>query len=124
MLHPLFRLLTRSHWPAWLWTFLILVLCTLPGKKLPEGPPISHFDKLVHIGLFIVWTLLWCLARPRHRYLIIAAGIMYGIFLEYYQQWLPFDRSFDWWDALADAAGVAAGYLLFLLLNRYSGMYG
>ncbi len=34
----------------------------------------------------------------------------YGLGLEFYQQLLPFDRTFDWWDAVADAVGVLIGY--------------
>jgi VanZ family protein len=109
--------LSRSRVWALLWTGLILVLCTIPGKELP-GAPVAGFDKIVHLGLFGVWTVLWLLARPRRAALVLVAGVVYGVFLEYYQQMLPFDRSFDWWDAAADAAGVAAGYLAWRLWEQ------
>jgi VanZ family protein len=110
--------LTRHRWPAWLWTFLILLACTWPGKDLPESP-ITFFDKIVHMGLFGGWTFLWLVAQPKHTGRIIILGLAYGIFLEFYQQWLPFDRSFDWWDIMADSAGVLAGYLSFLIVKRF-----
>ncbi len=44
----------------------------------------------------------------------------YGLGLEFYQQLLPFDRTFDWWDAVADAVGVGIGYTLTkLALKNY-----
>ncbi|WP_228713613.1 VanZ family protein [Arundinibacter roseus] len=103
---------SRHSWPALLWTFLIVVACTLPGKSIPNAPIIG-FDKIVHFGLFFGWTLLWLLLYPKKILIVCLSGICFGIFLEFYQQWLPFDRTFDWWDALADAVGV------FLALGFY-----
>ena len=40
------------------------------------------------------------------------SGMAYGLGLEFYQQLLPFDRTFDWWDAAADAVGVLLGSLV------------
>jgi VanZ family protein len=108
-----------SHrWPAIVWTLLIVVACTLPGKSIPDAP-IMGFDKIVHIGMFIGWTCLWLLLFPRSTLFIALLGIAFGIFLEFYQQWLPFDRTFDWWDAAADGVGVLVGLGLFFILMRY-----
>jgi len=82
--------------------------------------PIVGFDKIVHIGLFGVWIILWLLASRDKTILFICLGIAYGIGLEFYQQLLPFDRTFDWWDALADAVGVLLGFgFKSLALDRY-----
>lgn len=119
MLGSLLFWFSRHRWPAWLWTFLILVACTWPGKDLPDGP-VTYFDKIVHVGMFAGWTLLWTLLKPRQSGLVAAVGILFGVFIEFYQQMLPFDRSFDWWDIVADAGGVLLGYLLFVLVNKYA----
>ena len=80
----------------------------------------AGFDKIVHTGLFIVWITLWILVYPQKSKLLVILGMAYGLGLEFYQQLLPFDRTFDWWDAVADAAGVIIGYLFTtLVLNRY-----
>jgi VanZ family protein len=52
---------------------------------------------------------------------LVVLGMAYGLGLEFYQQLLPFDRTFDWWDAVADAAGVIIGLFVydFLVMNRY-----
>ncbi|MCE7068562.1 VanZ family protein [Dyadobacter sp. CY326] len=111
--------LSNKPWIAWFWTFLILVACTWPGKDIPAAPVVG-FDKFVHSSLFTVWTILWMLAYPQKAALFVLLGMAYGLGLEFYQQLLPFDRTFDWWDAVADAVGVLIGFAFKLLvIDRY-----
>jgi hypothetical protein len=111
--------LSSKPWFAWFWTFLILLACTWPGKDIPAAP-IVGFDKLVHAGLFIVWTILWTLVYPQKAALFVLLGMSYGLGLEFYQQLLPFDRTFDWWDAVADAVGVLIGFgFKTIVIDRY-----
>ncbi|MCE6990055.1 VanZ family protein [Dyadobacter sp. CY323] len=119
MFRSIISLLSKRPWLAWFWTLLILTACTWPGKDIPAAPVVG-FDKIVHTGLFIVWITLWILVYPQKSTLLVIAGMAYGLGLEFYQQLLPFDRTFDWWDAAADAAGVLIGYLFTaLVINRY-----
>jgi hypothetical protein len=113
----IFTYLSQQRWPAILWTLAIIVACTLPGQSLPDAPVVG-FDKVVHIGMFVGWAFLWMMLFPEKTRFIFLIGIFFGILLEFYQQLLPFDRSFDWWDALADGVGTLAGTLLFLLISR------
>ncbi|MCE7060536.1 VanZ family protein [Dyadobacter sp. CY343] len=109
----------KTPWLAVIWSILILIACTWPGKDIPSAP-VAGFDKIVHAGLFIVWIFLWLVAYPRKGKLLVFLGMAYGLALEVYQQLLPFDRTFDWWDAVADATGVLIGYVITsLILNRY-----
>ncbi|MCF2501777.1 VanZ family protein [Dyadobacter sp. CY107] len=113
------QLLSRSPWIAWFWTFLILLACTWPGKDIPSAP-VAGFDKIVHGGLFIIWITLWTLIYPKKATLLVLLGMAYGLGLEFYQQLLPFDRTFDWWDAVADTAGVLIGFAFkSLVIDRY-----
>ena len=114
------RFISKNPLFAWLWTFLILAACTWPGKDIPTAPA-AGFDKIVHAGLFFVWIILWLLAYPgKSKLIIVVAGMLYGIGLEFYQQLLPFGRTFDWWDALADAVGVLLGLgFKSAIINRY-----
>jgi hypothetical protein len=115
----LIKLISGKSWLGWIWTLLILVACTWPGKDIPAAPVVG-FDKVVHSSLFTVWTILWLLIYPQKSRSIVLLGMAYGLGLEFYQQLLPFDRTFDWWDAVADAVGVLIGYgITTLLLNRY-----
>jgi len=95
------------------WTLLILALCTVPGKDLPEINIIS-IDKIGHFGIFAVFGWLWMraytlsdLAR-RSRYVLVG-GLAYAVLTEIYQGIMPFGREADLWDAAANAAGLLAG---------------
>lgn len=119
LLQTVVRFIAQRQWLIWLWSFLILVACTWPGKDLP-GAPVAGFDKIVHSGLFTVWTILALIIFPQKSRLVVVLGMAYGLGLEFYQQLLPFDRTFDWWDAVADAVGVVIGYSVTnLLLKNY-----
>lgn len=116
LLQSIIRFFYKNPWPAIFWTLLILVACTWPGKDIPAAPVVG-FDKIVHAGLFIGWIVLWCLAYPHKRKMLVVIGMAYGLGLEFYQQLLPFERTFDWWDAVADAAGVLLGYSIVSLIQ-------
>ena len=91
------------------WTLGILLACSIPGPALPsEGAP--GLDKVAHAALFAGFALLWLRAAGLHRVGAVAlAGIVYAVFTEVYQGWLPWERSPDPYDALADVLGVVAG---------------
>jgi len=119
LLNATIRLFSKTKCFAWIWTILILIACSWPGKSMPEAPVVG-FDKIVHIGLFSVWAVLWLMASREKTLLIILLGFAYGLGLEVYQQLLPFDRTFDWWDALADAVGILLGAgFKNVVLDRY-----
>jgi hypothetical protein len=120
VIHSITQFISRQRWLGWFWTLLILVACTWPGKDIPAAP-IMGFDKIVHSGLFTAWIIFFLLTYPqKSTMLLIVLGMAYGLGLEFYQQLLPFDRTFDWWDAVADAAGVMLGFLVKTqILDRY-----
>ena len=89
-----------------------MLACSWPGKDLPESPVVG-FDKIVHIGMFVGWTILWLSYAPSKVLFILLLGMAFGVFLEFYQQWLPFDRTFDWWDAAADGLGTLLGAIAY-----------
>ena len=98
------------------WTLGILVACTLPGTDLPAVPLFSA-DKLGHFVLFagLGWLWMHALDVPHGRRLALvgACGLAYAGLTEIYQGFLPWERTPDLMDALANAAGLAAGLLLY-----------
>ena len=119
LLQTFLNFISRNSWIAVFWTLLILLACSWPGKDIPEAP-VAGFDKVVHSGLFVVWTILWLLVYPAKSIWVILLGMAYGLGLEFYQQILPFDRTFDWWDAVADSVGVLLGYgFKTIVFDRY-----
>jgi len=104
------------------WTFLLILLLTLPGSMLPNESHFSipQFDKFVHITLFGGFVLLWNFylsRRPlstkallRWFFLIFMLGNALGIGMEFVQKyWIPF-RDFDTEDIIADMIGAGLGY--------------
>jgi VanZ family protein len=105
------------------WFIISTVLLTLPGTDFPKEDWLDKiwFDKWVHIGMFSIMVLLWCIswkflkksatAEKLKRIFITIALIWlgYGIAMEFVQKYfIPF-RSFDIGDMLADATGCAVG---------------
>ena len=111
--------ISKNKWLFWVWSALILILCTIPASKIPSSS-FTFTDKIVHTGLFAVWTILCLLLYPRKSLHVILAGLVYGLSLEFYQQLMPFGRTFDWWDELADAVGIFLGFFFkTLIIDRY-----
>ena len=97
-----------------LWAVVVFGLHAMSSKSFPKisfwenvGP-----DKFVHAFMFFVATALaffsgW--GKLRSATVWICAGVL----LEYYQFYFTTDRFFDWYDVIADAAGVLLCFSLF-----------
>lgn len=114
--------LRNTRW-AILWGILIFVLTGLPGSVLPKLP--SYFDlfqpdKLVHIVVFAVMSLLlfFSFRKPgtpvyvqRHPFLI---AFLVSLFIagttELLQEFLIPMRTGSIWDFIANMAGCLAGW--------------
>lgn len=103
---------------ALLWTLVILAACTVPGSTLPSLT-LWEFDKLIHFALFAGFGGLWmrALACPLGRRMagVLLAGIAFALLTEWYQGLLPWPRTPDLLDALADSLGTLAGVVAYRL---------
>ena len=111
--------MNRKKLLAWGWTLIILALCSIPGQDLPRIERIPA-DKIGHFGIFFMFGLFWLrAAEVKRRYLwVLLGGIFYACFTEVYQGWLPWDRTPDPWDALANTLGVLAALGSYAYLGR------
>ena len=110
--------------PGIAWYFLILVLISLPGSKIPEVESWLndiYFDKWIHAGLFGVLVFLFIypvykkMILPLHVKKIWAikiaiAAVIWGITTEFIQKFFIPDRSFDIYDLAADTTGILVAY--------------
>ena len=85
---------------AALWTIVILVLCWMPGEwvqEVEEGSSwfqIPNLDKVVHWGIFVVFTVLWLrTGTSRWRYAWVALGGLAVASITELVQNAPRDRS-------------------------------
>lgn len=95
------------------WTVAVLAACSIPASQLspPTFLPFS-FDKWVHVGMFVVFGLLWTRARPDRLWLVFVAGVAFGVGIEIWQGLLPIERMPDPLDAAADVVGLLIGIAL------------
>ncbi|WP_179862256.1 VanZ family protein [Longibacter salinarum] len=128
-LSRLLRSLDTRHYLilAALWTAGIIVALTIPAPGLPKVDPSLTLDKFAHVILFgglaifwmralrpdeprVPWTIPW--RRVRNLFL---GGLLFAVGSEFYQLIIPFKRSADPYDALADVVGLVLGLGTYLL---------
>jgi VanZ family protein len=101
------------------WTCFIIVLLSLPGSSFPDSK-LWNYDKLGHVGIFFVLALVWMNALSAYGARVIVSIVIVGLFLaplsEWYQSLLPFGRTADVFDSLADAVGFALGTIAWLII--------
>lgn len=114
--------MTLRHLLALAWTLAILAACSIPGRDIPSVG-LMQFDKVVHFCMFAgfggLW--LWALRGPlaTRRWWVLGTGVGYAIGTEIYQGFLPFDRTPDPYDALANLAGLIAAIVLYQARTRW-----
>jgi hypothetical protein len=101
---------------AVVWTLTIIALCVLPGFLLNQvekktGIWIPYLDKLVHAGIFVVFSILWLrVGSSRSRYFWIAVGgLALAAGTELAQNLPIVGRDGNLPDTLTDALGVIVG---------------
>jgi hypothetical protein len=130
--------------PAWAWTVVILALCWIPRSYLgtiehsPKPFFVPNFDKLVHLGIFAVFAILWMrvgssgrragsivpaaeplearvtkLEQYLHAWWVFVAGVALAVVTELGQEVPIVNRDANLADGLADSLGVLVGLLGF-----------
>jgi VanZ family protein len=105
---------------AVLWTVVIMMLCWLPGSMVHELEggslwfKIPDLDKIVHAGIFVVFSVLWARAlTSRRRFAWVAlGGFVLAVVTELVQMLPIVGRDGEISDALTDFGGVLAGMVL------------
>lgn len=103
--------------PALLWTLGILVACSIPGPSLPSVT-LWEFDKVAHFALFFGFGALGLWAYPQRVGWVITLGLAYAIGTEFYQGLLPWPRTPDPYDALANSIGLVVGVGVMYWVNQ------
>lgn len=99
------------------WTLLIFALCWWPKPRIGASEAratlfVPNVDKVVHFALFAGYGWLWMAATTRRRAWVVGATGLAAVVLSEVGQALPIiNRDANLYDALADAAGLAAGIL-------------
>ena len=117
---------------AVLWTLIILTLCWLPSNVVQEVEKdsswfqIPNFDKLVHWGIFLLFSILWLrVGTTPWRFLWVALGGLVLAVVSELVQLLPIiGRDATIGDGVTDCIGLLLGLalapVLEPLLRRWS----
>lgn len=101
----------RRAWVSigWLGVVLLFYLSLTPQ---PPEIPMEQGDKLGHGLAYAVLAYWWATLFPglARRVLLAAVLLAVGIGIEFLQRWTGY-RTFDYYDMLADAVGIAIGWL-------------
>ena len=113
--------LKHTKWSL-LWALIILILCAIPGKDIPEVS-IINFDKFVHASLFFVLLLLTVRGFSLQTDVVLLHNfpkttafvlcVIYGGTIELMQGAFFVDRTADINDFVANSFGCLAGSLLY-----------
>ena len=113
--------LKHTKW-ALLWALMILILCGIPGKDVPEVS-IVNFDKFVHASLFFVLLLLTvrgfslqtdvAILHNSPKITAFILCVIYGGTIELMQGAFFIDRTADINDFVANSFGCLVGTLLY-----------
>ena len=79
-----------------------------------------ELDKAVHCLLYFFFIIFWGLkleANKNHLRVLLMVTIFVGLFLEVFQEILPFGRVFEWGDFIANTVGALIGFFI-LHLNK------
>lgn len=103
---------------AVLWLFLVTVACLIPvGIMRDVEPDFKISDKIAHGFFYFVNTILCFLYfyKPDLKGILLKVAIfsfVYGIVIEVLQLVLPFGRSAEFTDVLANGIGILLAILL------------
>ena len=109
--------------------FLIAIFITLTIAYLSLSKPIeidiplkiSFLDKIFHAIAYFTLTVSWLFAYRNHQKtkIIALALFLYGVLMEFLQEWLTQNRQKDVYDVVANSLGILIAMLIFNNLYKY-----
>lgn len=98
----------------------ILYLSLIKVTKIPNIE-VKNVDKIFHTMAYFVLATCWLFAyykKPKIKYIIITACVLFGIIIEILQMKLTVYRTGDFIDVLANTFGILLALLFFNLFFR------
>ena len=115
----------RVHLPTLAWAIFILIICGIPGDKIPEMTFWQWLkpDKIVHLLIFGLLCFLMIRSflalnttsffYKNAKILSLLLTIFYGVLIEILQATVFIHRSGDVRDAIANSIGAFVGLWIF-----------
>ena len=120
----------KRHINSLIWALIIMILCGAPSSSFPTVRffNIPHFDKVVHFGLYVIFTLLLISETNTKRKLggldrkaiiiSLVIAIAYGLLIELMQLLVFESRGAEFWDFVANTIGAITAVLTYRFVNR------
>lgn len=112
------KLLINNKLIPFVWTACVFYLLSFDtaGASNSAVWKITGIDKLIHFIIFLIFSYLWGGFFLQYSQLdektiiisIIFIGSAFGMGMEFYQKYFT-NRSFSYWDGVADAVGTIIG---------------
>lgn len=109
------------------WTLLITALSLMSLKEAPKIE-LSFADKIAHVIIYLIFTILWFLAFSREtisklltkKAILISSivSVFYGIIIELLQENFTTYRQGDLGDVLANTVGVLFAVIILLSIGK------
>jgi hypothetical protein len=115
------KLYTINKLIPFVWTACVFYLLSFDTTAASDAIiwKVVGIDKLIHFFIFLVFAYLWGVfffnntqyEKRKISLLLILIGTSFGMGMEFYQKFLT-NRSFSYWDGVADAIGTLVGVWL------------
>ncbi|NQU85323.1 MAG: DUF2238 domain-containing protein [Mariniphaga sp.] len=106
-------------WKPGIWLLIICYLSLIPGDGLPSVPifNIPHFDKIVHLGFYFIFTILIIkpflkITKWNYFFALVIATLLSGC-IEILQEKVAVLRHGDLNDFLANFAGIILAIIFY-----------
>ncbi|MFZ9956435.1 MAG: VanZ family protein [Flavobacteriales bacterium] len=116
----------KSNYKGILITLVVAFLCLYPFQSQNEST-IPHFDKVIHVTLFLVLSYFWMRGlsaqnqfkklQEKAVLITVISAITYGVLIEVLQEVMHLGRSFDTLDIVADIVGVIFGFGIYRVVK-------
>ena len=120
------KLLERNALLIAIITTLLVAYLSLRESGVGIKIPIENIDKAFHFIAYFFLTTTWLFAfrNKKATIKIVLLLILYGISLEYAQEWFTENRTKDVFDALANTSGIIFAALLFKdIYNKFAKIF-
>ena len=107
------------------YTIFITVISLLPASEIPNIK-ISNADKIAHILIHAVLSLMWlwfCFTANKGQIsgknisVVLVLCFLYGLGIEAGQKWFVTSRTFDLYDVVANCLGSIFGLILYIVIS-------
>jgi VanZ family protein len=115
------KMLLNNKLLPFIWTVCVFYLLSFDTSSASDSAlwKLPGIDKLIHFVIFLLFAYLWGVFFMQHStfeerniiFIIIILGSGFGMGMEFYQKFFT-NRSFSYWDGVADAMGTIAGVWL------------